>query len=973
MLHLARSRVGQKVVEKSYSCACRFSSTQASTRASTPQPPQDFETVEQMLRPAPRKGDSALWAHHNKNFRTSRFPTYDLDFTFKNNNAEVAGDGVPGRYGNSWSYRLTIMRGNAKSREDIGKKLIATAHELIKKGTPPNVKWLDKALYQTGTAEQVEELYGLAEELGVVDNKLTSTYIYSLAARAGFEQAIKKYEDVKKAGKADTDTHVSGISAYARAMQGDKALQIYDQLQKELGAKVPALAHSNVMTYYFDFGEMRKGFELYNNLEKNGGIIDTKVLTSLIRGHRLAGNLKAAQEAFDNIAKRELRQDINAHCELVMAYARPGNNIGEMMAKLQQMKNEGHRPPHTLYNFVIGSMLAKGEYNNALMALDMQFKEKSYPLDKNLVIGLARHFSKVEKGMRIKEKTEYTIWVGRKAGLYTDDLFYLTTPHSDFMDEYYFRHHPEYDFPNEIRKPYQFKEFDEYPMFREEKINPFERRSHARLAAQAPPQDSRPWNAELPSFSQDYTIITMKPPTFENWAEEKNSEEILAEYDAKADAVWAEMTGRFEAIVEEGRAERRQIAELEARVERRRREVEEYRKAKEEAEKKAQESSAAGVNAEKEAQTEGEKVKENAEAKDGEKGEAKEGDKVGAKEEEKVEAKEGEKVEAKEGAAEKEKEKEVKATEDGKKEGSEVKSTEATEAKPTEGQEGKAAEEELKQKEAAEAKEKEAKEKEEREQKHKENTEAIVRESPQLQEMKDAQQKTKLDRKERLKQLLDIAKQFKKYDDVIPAQERMDPALRAELVQQKRLAHVKRLLTGFGRSPAFIVPQQFDTRRLRVLAVACDDALEALRAEIDLRKPIDTELRKRHVETYKSQVLDLLGRKKYEVAHPLDFKPMPDLRKYLDDKLQETDKTPEIVPAESEDPYAEMTLEARLNMGLISDIQTLVKLSKVRDDGDDETDALGLKLPEDQEEDEELEKPKKKRGLFSDVSELLRK
>lgn len=53
----------------------------------------------------------------------------------------MAVDGVPDRYENSWTYRLTIMRGNAESRADTGKHILAKAREMIEKSTPPDVKW----------------------------------------------------------------------------------------------------------------------------------------------------------------------------------------------------------------------------------------------------------------------------------------------------------------------------------------------------------------------------------------------------------------------------------------------------------------------------------------------------------------------------------------------------------------------------------------------------------------------------------------------------------------------------------------------------------------------------------------------------------------------------------------------------------------------------------------------------------------
>ena len=144
----------------------------ASTQSAAIAPVVDeFETAEQMLRPAPRKGDSPLWNYHKKNFRSSRFPTYDLDFEvpyhpsfsfsppllllllrqiqFKNMNSHIAADAVLQKYGNSWGYRLTIMRGNAESRADTGEALLATAREMISKGTPPDVKWYETAREKT--------------------------------------------------------------------------------------------------------------------------------------------------------------------------------------------------------------------------------------------------------------------------------------------------------------------------------------------------------------------------------------------------------------------------------------------------------------------------------------------------------------------------------------------------------------------------------------------------------------------------------------------------------------------------------------------------------------------------------------------------------------------------------------------------------------------------------------------------------
>lgn len=131
----------------------------------------------------------------------------------------------------------------------------------------------NKSMYDTGSAAQVDELFELATKAGVVDNKLISTYLSlsfcfwficlclpahdslwmnvdTFTTLQGETVNLKpciiivsfiriylfwftysaKYESVKD--KADNDIHASGAAAYAKAMNGPKALEIFTSLVK---------------------------------------------------------------------------------------------------------------------------------------------------------------------------------------------------------------------------------------------------------------------------------------------------------------------------------------------------------------------------------------------------------------------------------------------------------------------------------------------------------------------------------------------------------------------------------------------------------------------------------------------------------------------------------------------------------------------------------------------------------------------
>ena len=483
------------------------------------------------------------------------------------------------------------------------------------------------------------------------------------------------------------------------------------------------------------------------------------------------------------------------------------------------------------------------------------------------------------------------------------------------MDEYYFRHHPEYDFPDERRKPYQFKEFDEYPVFHAEDLrNPFQRRAHARMAetqARAEKQAPRSWRAELPSFSQDYTILTMPRPKFENWAKSRTAEEILADYDAKVDKAWDKHIAKIRGLENEEREEQKQIAVLEARIKQRREDVAAYKKAKEERASRAGKGETMDVKA-KEANTQEKEANEHKEDTDSKEKE----NIVGAKEkpetEKEVEPKEEGAPANEKGAVDAQEKKAVETKENDSVEAKENESAEAKENESVEAKEKRSAETKEDAQQAKDQGEQTAEvdaEEKEAAETAKSNSEAIVLESPRLQEMKEASMTAAKEREAKFKEL--YSTKFERHDDVLPAHKRMDPVLRRELVQQMRIAQMKSSLTDFNHAPALIIPQQLDTRRLREFAAACDDALYVLRNEGDfIRKPIDLQFRIKHVENYKAQALDLLGRK-YEVARPMNYKPIPKLRKPVEamETAQKKEKQQENV---------ELTMFSKMMLGVMN-------------------------------------------------------
>lgn len=449
------------------------------------------------------------------------------------------------------------------------------------------------------------------------------------------------------------------------------------------------------------------------------------------------------------------------------------------------------------------------------------------------------------------------------------------------MDEYYFRHHPEYDYPDALKKSYQFKSFDEYALFfPEEDRNPFARKP----TPPAAPKSDEDIISNLPD-QLEFNVTAVDDIDIDikwEYKRPKKAEVQIEEYDKHVWSLWTQRTALQKAQEDQAKAAKEAVAAIEkAQEEAKAAETEAANKLKAETEaaekakteetkpesateiKKAEEKAMEAENKAAEAKEEAVKAEERAEeakikAKQRELEESEIRDIANAKAEmaeakaEKAE-KEAEKAQVK--ADEADKEADLATANVLKKEGLLPKESEQAE--------------ELKKPESRNLDTSEEEEEEDKNYLMEDGgAKAIVAD-----EFKDIYARDK-------KKHYSIGGFKKRPDDsILEPEKRMPEFVRKELVQQARIERLTELLESPNRLPPtlpYYLLAGLDVQRLTTFIDACKSTLDNLSREPDnfIRPAVDLYLVQQHVKGYLSSAVrekSFKTKQLYKVYKPLDL------------------------------------------------------------------------------------------------------
>lgn len=253
------------------------------------------------------------------------------------------------------------------SQNDRAKDALVLCPQMLRLGMQPNQFTLSSLLKASGAEpneKNGQQVHALSLKYGYDSNVYVGSSLVDMYARFGLlDEAQLIFHALERKNEVSWNALIAG---HARKGQGEQALSLFQEMQKEY-FKPTHFSYSSVFSVCASSGSLEQGKWVHAHAIKSGVKLVAFVGNTLLDMYSKLGSIEDARKVFDRLVKR----DLVSWNSMLKGYARHG--LGkETVRRFEEMLKIGIKPDDETFVCVLSAcshagLLEEGQYYFELM------------------------------------------------------------------------------------------------------------------------------------------------------------------------------------------------------------------------------------------------------------------------------------------------------------------------------------------------------------------------------------------------------------------------------------------------------------------------------------------------------------------------------------------------------------------------------------------------------------------------------
>ncbi|WCJ22705.1 Pentatricopeptide repeat (PPR) superfamily protein [Euphorbia peplus] len=277
-------------------------------------------------------------------------------------------------------------------------------------------------LGRQGKIDGMNEVMAKMKEVDIQPNAITYAIIIKKFCRLRKVDGALEMLEAMNETQVEPDvvifnTLIDGLCKVGRQEEG---FGLIEKMKSHKGCDPNTVTYNSLIDGLCKVGEVDRGLKLFNEMEKDGVVVNEITINTLVDGMCRNGRTSEAAQFLDEMQAKGKKCDAFAYTSLINAYFNV-NNIGKAMEYMQQMVKEGCSVDAMVYYNLISGLCQAGKMDDAIIVLSKMREEGFCPdlLCYNVLVSGFCKRNRIDEAYKLVEEME-------EAGVKPDCITYNT-------------------------------------------------------------------------------------------------------------------------------------------------------------------------------------------------------------------------------------------------------------------------------------------------------------------------------------------------------------------------------------------------------------------------------------------------------------------------------------------------------------------------------------------------------------------